>query len=527
MGQKPPKVIYGRQVPEAVSRNSFRDMMRRKLPRFSLVCAGVLSLGASVPQEDKSTYVNPDVTAAASDTRVNAEERHIEAANPHTELITFEFTDISSVSPHAMEPREDGRGLRPYYLMQKRGNIYEAILQEYNAAGEFNIKTRQNARSSVYLGEERDDLETNNQRAAYESSNNVAEGLLSDTLGVARLVRFDAPGAQGTRAVCTVIVTSEKYDSDMFVQRFARIDNLVSNKVHDVAHFNQAIANHEYAHCVYNPIGEDTWQKESRADLYAVARHIQINGDDGFAQTWRDLRNMNVVSIGDSGHDTIPMLDRAIPVLLEAHKRGDLQGLDSAQLNEFTLNAVAQANDQTRDEMWEEVGQEVLARQEAMKDMRGSTVKIAGVIQLDREAAREKNLSSLERGAVNSLIDSHNQSVYRQFDMRCLVAVRHNGVENEVFARYRENIEGYIASQESPEKAYDNVGYRAWKIRSEERRLISRLGEETTRYIMANDRDETGLTANEKLEIINEYRAELAEEIEISPSRSQEQITIS
>ena len=52
MGQKPPKVIYGRQVPEAVSRNSFRDMVRQKAFKFGVVVAGALSLASSQPEPE-------------------------------------------------------------------------------------------------------------------------------------------------------------------------------------------------------------------------------------------------------------------------------------------------------------------------------------------------------------------------------------------------------------------------------------------------------------------------------------------
>lgn len=517
-GRKPPEVIYGRYIPAEAAHKPLRDSIRQRAFKFGLVVAGALSLSSSAPEPEP--YFDQDLTSVESADRTRAEERAMEAAHPDLNIITFEYVHNSTPQPDRFESRANGHGLNPYYRIDERDDIYQTILAGFNETGTFNPETKQKAALDRYLPEENpENLETTNERVAHHMSEKIRSDMVGDTLGVARLVRLDRDGVQGASSACVVIITSENRDSDGFTQRFAGVDNVVSNRVHDVADFNQLIANHEYAHCVFSQNGQDTWRNESRADFYAVARHIQINGDDGFADTWVDLRNMSIINNRDFGHDTVPLLRRALPVLKEMQANGELDGLDPRELYNKALLGVARAEGHTVAELWESLDEEILARQEAMQDMQGATVKIGAAMRLDQEAANGKNLSRLERRAAEGMVNEYNQALTRQFDLRCMVATRVGGVENVVFERFRDNLDGFVASQDTQMDAYENMRFREWQILTRERHLRHRLGADAAAYIQDNDRDETGLTSNEKLEIYREYSAELAEDLGLTPEQ--------
>ena len=521
MAQQPPEIIYGRHVPSGVAKQGLRQTLRHKAFKFGAVLAAGLSLAASsTPEPDPP--VDPDVYSEQTHKRINAERTHMEQAfvREGLNIIDFEFMDATTLNPTAYKQRTRGNGLQPYYRLENINNTYQTVLAGYEEVGAFNLDLKQRARSDAYVPTSTTypaEATTLTQRAAYHAATEIAADLKSGSLGKARLVMLDRPHHHKAGRACAVVVMSEQFDSDMFVAEFSRVDSVISRQVHDVADFNQAITNHEYGHCVFSAKGDATWKNESRADLYAIARHIQLNGDDGFAEVWRDLRNMNVIGARSSSHDTIPLLDRAIPTLLKAHAEGKLEGLSPEQLMKFTLTKTARGQGQTQQQMWDSLELQVHDREEAFKDMQGTISRIGPTMHLDRQGLATKDLSTTEVRGIQRVIGSFNQSLERQFVLQCLVARHENGQENPIFARYRENLERYIPTQPTAQQAYENLGYRLWQLDDAQTRNAKRFNPQTAAFIEATNRDATGLTSAEKRTILEEMRAELAQRPDVTP----------
>lgn len=545
MGQKPPKVIYGRQVPEAVSRNSFRDMVRQKAFKFGVVVAGALSLASSQPEPEPQ--YEPALTSQIANDRVKAEEAAIEQAYGNMVIIPVEFMNEFAENPNSNQVRDNGQSLQPYFKLIDRDRVYQDILDGFNGAGEFDPEAPNKASASVYMPEDHpEELETNNERVAHTFATSMVDDMIGGSLGVARPVLLtphqteqvtQANGIEHVRG-CAVVVMPESMSADDFVERFSRVGSMQSVERYDVADFHQAIANHEFTHCVTSRRGMPTWKNESMADMYAVARHIQINGDDGFAQAWRDMRNMNVISIGDTGHDTVPMLDRAIPVLLEAERNGDLDNLNPKQLFEYAMGQTARSQGQTIAEMFDDLEVEVNARGEAFKDMEGAVKSEGGVRTLDIDAARAKGLSTLEIRAAQRVQASWQQSFENIFEDPAAEEALFCEVGSSLFeegaqlskeerayamARYRDNLDNLIATQENTREAYEAVSVQAWRLNNQRHRLVAEHGAEEAVRRQATERDRTGLTAHEKAIVLEGYRLEL--EIELGIDRNQPQQT--
>jgi hypothetical protein len=122
-----------------------------------------------------------------------------------------------------------------------------------------------------------------------------------------------------------------------------------------------------------------TWLNESLADGYALARHIQLNGDDGFAEVIAASRQLSFDATGARGHYTVPALDRIIPRLKEAHTAGDLEGLSPVELRDFTVTALLGANEQ-----------------EALRNQAEIRSEISGAAYV--QSSKERTLSSGDQG---------------------------------------------------------------------------------------------------------------------------------
>lgn len=510
------RASQGRKIPSHISSQAFRTFLKRA----TLIISAGVSVTNCTPEH--ATPIDPDVYSEQSHKRVDAERAHMEQAFTHEalDIIDFEFMDQTRVNPAAYQRRTNGNGLQPYYKLESRDNIYQTVLAGYSQMGTFNLDVEQKAHSDAYVPEDvtyPDEVTTLTQRAAYNIASGTADNLTSGSLGMARLVQLDRHNHDTEGKACTVVLMSENFDSDMFVAEFSRIDSVMSRKVHDVADFNQAIANHEFGHC-FKVSGDAQWKNESQSDLYAMARHIQLNGNDGFAEVWRDLRNMNVIGARSSGHDTVPLLDRAIPALLQAHAAGELKGLDPQELMNFTLTKTARSRGQTQKQMWDSLELEVHDREEAFKDMQGVVSRIGPTMHLDREGLAKKDLSTTEVRGVQRVITSFNQSLEQQFVLQCPVARKDkNGQENAVFARYRENLEAHIPTQPTAQQAYESLGHRLWQIDDAHVRNAQRFNEQTASFLEATDRDATGLTNAEKRAILEEMRTELGQRPDVTP----------
>lgn len=474
----------GRSVPAAVATGALRKFILRTAPL-------ILALSAHQDTPKPPTY-DPDLYSDQAIDRTRAEQKAIEAAYGDVVLIPVEWADHTFIDDAEHENHPEGVEVNEgngYYAINV-DRMYQTILAGFErTGGQFNTGDKaQRGNLEAYLpnGEIPEDIRLVNSLVARRMTENMIGRFSSDNLGVAWSMRFnrnelDPNGlvtSQQQMTGCVVMLLPPNMDSDEYVRRFTSIKNMQVQREIDLADFNQFIANHEFTHCVFGRRGMATWASESAADIYAAARHIQLNGDDGFVQLMRDVRNVSVISHRDFGHDTVP-------------------------------------------EGFKQVQAEVEARR-ALFDQHH------GLINVDTHAMRSLDRSRLEKSTLpenteqlarmEAMLESHNESVsnlYMAADrvrrVRTLPPGRpsaENIREDELFVamqRRRGVLQELADTQESPQAAYNALGYEVKKLADREANLRQTLGDERAEQILARP-DNTGLNFAQQVVILTEFR---------------------
>ena len=514
-----------RNIPEASSRSGFRDFVQHKATRFGIIAAASLALATcgtskAPPQTTAPAYSGPPVSALAK-----TETQHIQEAFGYVAIIPFEHHDYEINDPETAEGK--------YGILDSQ-KIYEEILGTLNNQGQYDPNLRQYNHNLSYMPlVPQPQLESINEKVAFRLTNRVMADLASASSGSAlpiRLSRAEADqflngqGYTESRA-CVVALPSESLSADDLIAKFTGHDAPTLQQIR-MADFYQFIASHEAYHCVDPELDErNVVAGEARADLYAIARHVQVYGDDGFAQTWHDLRSISAINQGTFDHDTAPILGLAITPLLEAKRNGELEGLDAKQLYAKVEEMTAEAAGQTPEELWRGYMLDTATRFEAIDASQRLPRDANGHIIYDEATVDKYGLALSDEAEQNirDVIAEHNTARDRVFAQspefydKYIFAAQsvffgnptpEQQAKNFAVARYRANIEDVMSVQDTRRDAYSVVTRALW-----EERELDRKGENAPAR---------GLEPNERQMILREYRDSLAEELGIKQEQQPE-----
>ena len=329
--------------------------------------------------------------------------------------------------------------------------------------------------------------------------------------GSAMVLDFTRPDNQDTR-VCVTVLTPSVTDEDMFMGGFTNMDTRGIDL--ELADLYQFVANHEFAHCMNTGQGMPIWFNETMADAYALTRHFQLNGDDGFAETLISMRQLNAVRNRDIDHYTVPGIERVLPQIREAYESGALDGLNPRQIRDLTVEMMMGHSEQ-----------EALASQQEILAAQGTAARILGVLPTlttvseGRMTFRE-GLPDAARTQLQPFVDQTNQAIaHLSRPNAVLAAAALNSSEAEI--DYRDNLDEYVATQPDHETAQNGMRARLYGLNRLREAFIEAEGIENIEQF-DNAYDGSKITLSRQMEIIREYEQELSQDRALGQDHSAE-----
>ena len=392
------------------------------------------------------------------------------------------------------------------------------LLESFNRAGTFDTRPEQQALDmEAYLPEEEQDANTrevNQILARHIAQSTVSSLVTAAPAGAyAKPMDFDN-GRGGHMRVCLTRVVPSHTDEDTFMSTFTGGLNTRGVDV-ELADMQQYVANHEFAHCLTAQNGMPTWVGETMADAYALTRHMQLNGEDGFADVILNMRRLNAFRAQGGGHNTVPGLERLIPRLRDAYAQGRLDGLSPRQVRDLSFELLLGTNEQ-----------EIMAAgahldSEYTRQMWDYRFMQAACEIKDGRIVIKEDVPPAVAERLQGSVDQVNASLaYMTRPNAMLDAAEVNSSEAEV--DFRDNMDEYIATQESPEIALEGIRARLFSLDNLQRMYVEKEGEEKLPELL-EAHGPSKITLARQREIYEGYAQDLEQQIERNQGREPEQ----
>ena len=502
----------GRETPLHVGHSGLRHFIKSRPFKAALAAASGLALMSVAPRSEAPPPEGNLVTvdAPATDSRTAAdlvarEHAFMQEAYGNLVIIPFEQLDETQLE-------RDLSG--PQFRVVDRHRIFRQILAGLDTQGDFDTTTPQKNDIDFYLpNTPPSGIDSINAAVAYKMSHVIADGLEEGSTGFAVPMLLTPTQTEALATAqnlphnrgCAVVVFPENMDADEFVRKFTGVNAPTLAQV-DLQDIHQFVASHEFNHCMTSNPGSRAQFTEAYADLFGLARHIQVNGDDGFAELWRDMRHISTINMLDAGHDSYPLLKHAVPALLAAHEEGALQGLNARELAQRAEHITAESMGLSVEEMWAHVHEEQNTRRWHAYAIADMPKDAQGYITYVREEA-DRFIDEDKIAHIENMVAEYNtaqQRVFGRGDLPFVNSTTQTRLSPEQFAelRFRANLENFIEVQEAPELAVQGLEYKAW---------------ETANLAREEDAPSTlsGLSLNQRREILLEYAQQLRDEYQI------------
>ena len=361
----------------------------------------------------------------------------------------------------------------------------------------------------------------------FREKNQIEAGVFSIGLETAKNFKKHSPGMATTFQTvsihdngarfnfnCSMYSVPFHMDRDTFLREMTHhnLPAYVADIEADIADLRSYVDNHELAHCVtinvpsheFIPTQRPVWFDESVADLYAVARHIQQNGNDGFAEDVIAMREMGAwkASRGEMQHYTSPVLKRALPHLIKAAENNQLEGKDPYELMDFVAKKVFQ--NPIEPDAFENITKEFQARKNSYRAIYDGAYFLE-----ENSAAYQKLLADMgvETADLNAASDAYTQAEGHLF--RKIQDKKALDYENE--SRLHLSMQELLNTQPDIHQAYVVAAYRTHHAERTIREVEKESG--ITQEQALAERGASGLTLGRELEIYQAYKTTLESQI--------------
>lgn len=462
---------FGRQAPIEVAKSSTRAWLKRT-GLASMIAAASLVATNDVKAQD----VHPLHSPVAAE-RIAAEVEAIEAAFRYeVDIVNVDqdkYTDAGDTMFDPDGPEGEAGAVRIYYS-PRIAELEADLLEAFNAAGTFdNREGEQPLDMAAYLPEDQFNAQADevNQILARNMAQSSMASLVTAQPTGAYAVPMDFDNGEGGKMrVCLTRLVPSHTDEDTFMGSF--LGGLSTRGIdHELADLQQYVANHEFAHCLTHENGMPTWVGETLADSYALTRHMQLNGEDGFADTVLSIRRVNAFRAGGGGHNTVPGLERLIPRLREAHAEGRLEGLNPREIRDLSFELLLGSTEQ-------EVTQsaDALAKEFNRQKFDYMFLQQAGEGRDGRLAIKD-DVPPAVAERLQGTVDSVNVALTHLSRPNVVLnAAEVNSSEAEM--DFRDNMDEYVATQASSQVALEGVQARLFSMDRLEEAYIAEHGAE-------------------------------------------------
>ena len=495
---------FGRYAPAEVATIALRQWLKRGV--FLAAAATALSSTNAAKAQDGHPLHSP---IAAE--RVAAEIEAIEADfGFEVDIVHIEHNQYTDAGDTTFDPDGAEGTIKPFrvYYTPRIAEIEAELLKAFNAAGTFDArKNGQIAPVDNYLPEDKINATTDevNQILARHIAQSTLGSLINpEPIGV-YAVPMDFNTKHGERRrVCLIRLNTSLADEDFFMRDFIGVN--AHGIDHELADLQQFIANHELAHCLTSEGGVPPWALETMADAYALTRHMQLNGEDGFADTLLSIRRFNAFHDDGGSHNTVPGLERLIPRLREANAQGRLDGLTPRQIRSLSFELLLGATEPEAKQAAQELTKEYDRQNRAYKFLQEVGEAQDGRLTL-KEGTPLEVVVLTERTvtAVNTAV------VHLTRPNALLKAAEVNSSEAEV--DFRENMDEYIATQPSAQVALEGVRARLFSLDRLQEAFVTKNGQDKLHELM-DAYGEDKITLSRKREIFQGYETQLEQALE-------------
>ena len=498
---------FGRQAPIEVAKSSTRTWLKRGAV-LGMAAAALIQSPTKVEAKDIDPLQSP-VAAERIDAEIAAIERAYEGRLDILNMQQERYTDAVGGLFDADGP--DAHEAEPVELFYHPDipRIEQDLMEAFEQAGSFNLAPGKQYRPTAEYfpgGVIPEQAEEINTQLAQHFSRIYTGSLISPNPanGSAMVLDFqnEVNGEEERRRVCLTILTPSITDEDTFMGGFTRLNTRGIDL--ELADLYQFVANHEFAHCMNTNSGMPLWFNETMSDAYALTRHMQLNGDDGFAETVLSMRQLNGTMGQDLDHYTVPGLDRILPKIREAYANGELEGLDPKQLRDLTIEMMLGENEQEI----QANGRSLMAAQSEAGLLLGSIPH--HVEGQEGQLVFKESVPEELRTRLEPMLGRTNAAIaHLSRPNAMLEAAELNSSEAE--RDYRANLDEYVATQPSAEVARDGMRVRLYGINRIRDAFIEQNGIENVAQF-DNAFDGSKLTMSRQLEIIEEYEQNLSPE---------------
>lgn len=506
-----------RQVPARNGLNAMRDYIKYG---SQTLAAGFLAMASSnIGKEDieQQTFGwewtgNPDTSQT---THLEAQEKAFEEAygnlhdHLHVEIISHTLIEHTKVNTRYGNPD----ALGPYaafpvfaevsddfYIILSRG-IADKTIGELKGSIQGEIKNFSDLEAEFFL-----------------LGMGTAENFRRDDIGQA--ASFNTVALDDNQQVtvvggCSMYSVPFHMDINTFTREITYLEDhsYVVDIENELSAAREFVNNHELAHCVtallkshdFIPEERPVWFNEAIADLYATARHIQVEGDDGFAEKVIAMREVGAWPASyqsDMGHYSVPVLRRALPFLKEAAEKGELEGKDPYELMEFIGTKVFQNPEEP--DVLQNITDEHTTRQHAY------TALYEGIDLMEEDSPDyQKMLESfaIKKNDVAAALDEHQEARALVFKHITDQKDREHAYENSLHSSMQE----MLNSQPDINQAYTAAAYKVYLVEREIDALqnISSISEQQA----LSEPGASGLPRERELDIYRAYQSGLEAQI--------------
>lgn len=397
-------------------------------------------------------------TTSVQATRYEQMARTTAEARPDIDVLFLDFDAYVSVNPDAKS-----EAAADYYMLDRRRilNAVQSLLPE----GDVHMRLPR----EVSRKQER--VSAPSEMVANEITN-AYMALAGKTIDSAVARHLEFQDDNGRKIHACIASSTNAMTADEVVSTFGNMNinagDIPLEKLYDV------IAKHELGHCL-TPEVLDVGRSagEGIADVFALAHHVQKHGaDDGFSQYWREIRAVSAVNRGtNTDYNITPIIDAAMPHILQAHASGELANMDVVALLEKSkqwsfgetpreqtrrlrqFQSEGRAFNKALDEIYEKGSFHADTAQyeprEGLNDLSPQALAVLGSYEQSRQVVAENSIDL----TADAAISRYREQLTELLDMKTgsaskIQTLRQRQVEvNASFERlangYNGNLEGY------------------------------------------------------------------------------------